>query len=76
MKKILIFLTFFPFLIFSNNEETNITLKQQMVLDLCGFPNLKEGIIDILYLTIENYWHIGDYSKIFPLFKLITQISP
>ncbi len=57
-------------------ENWEISLKQQTIIDLCNFPSLTEGMVDLLYLTVDNYWHSGEYSKIFPVFYLITKISP
>lgn len=75
MKKLtIIFLFCFQFVIFSQNIE--IRLKEQVAIDLCNFSDLTEGIVDILYLTVDNYWHFGEYSKIFPVFYLITRILP
>ncbi len=48
----------------------------QAPLEFCSYPDIKEGVIDIIYLKIEKKWHNGEYEKIFPLIKLITFISP
>jgi tetratricopeptide (TPR) repeat protein len=74
MKKI--FLFFILTFIFCYPEEIEITLKEQAVIDFFNYPDLTEGIIDLLYLTVDNYWHSGEYSKIFPVFYLITRIKP
>lgn len=74
MKKVIIILFLFCLIFVFGNE--NITLKYQAVIDLCNFLNLEECIIDCLYLTLDGYWHIGEYSKIFPVLYLITQINP
>ncbi|MBN1444711.1 MAG: hypothetical protein JW957_01220 [Candidatus Omnitrophica bacterium] len=54
----------------------DIVLTQQAALDLCSFPNLTEGIIDMLYLSTDKFWHEGDYKKVFPVLKLITTVKP
>ncbi|MGC8977194.1 MAG: tetratricopeptide repeat protein, partial [Candidatus Ratteibacteria bacterium] len=75
MKKF-IFLICLIFNFCFSQENLELNLKEQTIIDLCNFPNLTEGIVDILYLTVENYWHKGQYSKIFPIFYLITRILP
>ncbi|MFN4226782.1 MAG: tetratricopeptide repeat protein [Candidatus Ratteibacteria bacterium] len=74
MKKFFVFLLFLSLIV--SGQDIDIELKKQAAIDLCNFPNLTEGIVDILYLTIDNYWHSGKYSKIFPIFYLITKILP
>lgn len=65
------------FLVFpSFADDIEITLKEQAAIDLCSYPSLKEGVIDLLYLHLDKLWHDGKYSKIFPVLKLITVISP
>ncbi len=54
----------------------DIVLSQQAALDLCSFPNLTEGIVDMLYLNVDEFWHKGDYKKVFPVLQLITTIKP
>jgi tetratricopeptide (TPR) repeat protein len=63
-------LTVFP----AGAEE--IVLTQQAALDLCSFHGLAEGVIDILYLNADEFWHKGDYKSVFPVLKLITAIKP
>ena len=75
MKKILI-IFLFCFCLVASSEDIEIGLKEQAVIDLCNYPDLTEGIVDILYLTVDNYWHAGEYSKIFPVIYLITKILP
>ncbi|MCM8767961.1 MAG: hypothetical protein NC921_04165 [Candidatus Omnitrophica bacterium] len=70
----IIFLLVFSSIVFC--EDIEIGLKKQAAIDLCNFPDLTEGIVDLLYLTVDNYWHLGEYSKIFPVFNLITKILP
>ncbi|MCM8804370.1 MAG: hypothetical protein NC833_03845 [Candidatus Omnitrophica bacterium] len=75
MKRIL----FFIFLIYNltlSQDNIDLNLKEQAIIDLCNFPNLTDGVVDLLYLIVDNYWHQGQYSKIFPVFYLITRISP
>lgn len=76
MKKIIFILLIFLISILFSQEKEEINLKQQAVIDLCNYPKLTEAQIDLLYLTVENYWHSGEYFKIFPIFYLITKISP
>lgn len=59
---------------FSDNLE--ILLPHQAAIDLCSYPSVREGVIDLLYLYVDELWHRGEYSKIFPSLKLITVISP
>jgi len=54
----------------------DVALTQQAALNLCSFPNLTEGVIDILYLYTDEFWHEGDYKKVFPVLKLITTVKP
>lgn len=75
MKQIL----FFMFLVYNLcfcQKNIELTLKEQAIVNLCNFPNLTEGIVDLLYITVDDYWHKGEYSKIFPVFYLITKILP
>jgi len=74
MKKIFLCFIFNLFLVNAQNIE--ITLKEQAVIDFLNFPDLTEGIVDLLYLTVDNYWHFGEYSRIFPVFHLIAEIKP
>ncbi len=74
MKKI--FLFFFITFFFVQTENIGINLKEQAVIDFFNYPDLSEGIIDLLYLTLDNYWHLGEYTKIFPVIYLITKIRP
>lgn len=74
MKKIAFILFLFSGLIYG--EEKEIDLKSQAIIDMCNYPDLTEGIVDLLYLSVDNFWHYGEYSKIFPLFYLITKILP
>ncbi|MCM8786385.1 MAG: hypothetical protein NC899_09190, partial [Candidatus Omnitrophica bacterium] len=75
MRKLsVVFFLFFSLIVFG--EDVEIGLKNQAAIDLCNFYDLTEGIVDILYLTVDNYWHSGEYSKIFPVFYLITKILP
>jgi len=57
-------------------EELDIPLTHQAAIDLCAYPSIKEGVIDLLYLNVDALWHKGQYNKIFPVLKLITTISP
>lgn len=78
MKKFLIFLLILAVYCKTENflEENGISLKEQASIDLCNFPDITEGFIDLLYLRIDYLWHYGEYSKIFPVFNLITKILP
>ncbi|MDD3726682.1 MAG: CDC27 family protein, partial [Candidatus Ratteibacteria bacterium] len=73
-----VFTIFFFFLTISPPfaSEVEIPLWEQAAIDLCSYPSLREGVIDILYLYVDELWHEGQYSKIFPVLKLITTISP
>lgn len=66
-----VFLLFFVF-----NAKGEINIFSQVPLEFCSYPDIKEGIVDILYSKIEISWHRGEYEKIFPLLNLITFISP
>ncbi len=75
MKNTLIAVMFALLTVFSAGAE-EIVLTQQAALDLCSFPNLTEGVVDILYLSTDEFWHKGDYKRVFPVLKLITAIKP
>jgi len=64
------------FISISFAEELDILLPHQAAIDLCSYPSIKEGVIDLLYLDVDTLWHEGQYSQIFPVLKLITTISP
>ncbi len=53
-----------------------ISLREQAAIDLCSYPSLGEGVLDILYLAVDEFWHSGDYNRVFPALRLITTISP
>ncbi|HOV21764.1 MAG TPA: CDC27 family protein [bacterium] len=74
MKKI--FFLFFVFFLLSSSLVAEVDLYFQAPLDFCSYPDVKEGVIDIIYLKIDDLWHKGEYNKIFPLLNLITFISP
>ncbi|MCM8776979.1 MAG: hypothetical protein NC905_01770 [Candidatus Omnitrophica bacterium] len=78
MKRLAVFILFFIFTIstFSADDGIDIFLPHQVALDLCSYPSVREGVIDLLYLYLDELWHRGEYSKIFPVLKLITTISP
>ncbi|MCM8829414.1 MAG: hypothetical protein NC824_00205 [Candidatus Omnitrophica bacterium] len=57
-------------------SEIEISLPHQAALDLCSYPSVKEGVVDLLYVYLDNLWHRGRYDRIFPVLKLITSISP
>ncbi|MCM8818341.1 MAG: hypothetical protein NC915_02535 [Candidatus Omnitrophica bacterium] len=75
MKKIILILFVFLNLLFCE-DNVDINLKQQLIIDLFNYPKLTESQVDLLYLTADNYWHTGEYNKIFPVFYLITRILP
>ncbi|MCD6407826.1 hypothetical protein J7L87_02095 [bacterium] len=53
-----------------------ITLSNQAAIDLCNIFDIKEGIVDILWLEVDKLWHLGKYEKIFPVINLIAEIYP
>ncbi len=48
----------------------------EFALRLCVVPDLKEGILDLLWIKIDQLWHQGKYGKIFPLFYLLSRLEP
>lgn len=78
MKYLAAIILFFVFLFISKPyaDDLDISLPHQTVIDLCSYPVLKEGIVDLLYLYVDELWHRGRYDRIFPVLKLITTISP
>lgn len=72
MKNFVISFILFSGILFSQT----INLSTQTPLDLCNIFEIKEGIVDILYLKVDNLWHKGKYEKIFPVINLIAQIYP
>lgn len=77
MKKFFIFFLIFTGICLSEDfNQKEINLKEQAVIDFLNFPNIKEPVVDLLYLRIDYLWHYGEYSKIFPIFYLITKILP
>ncbi|MCM8772012.1 MAG: tetratricopeptide repeat protein [Candidatus Omnitrophica bacterium] len=76
MRKFLFVLFILLTFLLTAEENLDISLKEVTIIDLCNYPNLTEAIVDLLYLTVDNLWHAGKYSKIFPIFYLITKIAP
>lgn len=76
MKRCTILVLLTVFLFMSPPVSSEITLSQQAALNLCSFPGIREGIIDLLYLSVDEFWHRGDYKSVFPVLRLITKIAP
>ena len=56
--------------------EGELHLKQQAALNLVSFPDTREGVTDLLYLSIDELWHKGEYSDVFAVFRVITSVNP
>lgn len=76
MKRCIIFVLLTVFLSVSPSVGSEIMLSQQAAIDLCSYPGIREGIVDLLYLSVDEFWHKGDYKSVFPVLKLITKIAP
>ncbi len=76
MKKNIFFIIVFLIFCFNIKSEVSMNIYLQAPLEFCSYPDIKEGVVDIIYIKIEENWHNGEYKKIFPLIKLIAFISP
>jgi tetratricopeptide (TPR) repeat protein len=38
--------------------------------------NVSDSILDILYIQADRLWHAGQYTKIVPIYRLITRLDP
>lgn len=63
-------------LLSSYSLKAEIKLNQQAALNLASYPDIKQGVVDLLYLGIERLWHQGEYDRIFDLFRIITTVKP
>ncbi|MCX8082631.1 MAG: hypothetical protein N3D17_04470 [bacterium] len=79
MKKVITIVLILLFIVFISTSfasDIDISLSHQAAVDLCAYPSVREGVIDLLYLYVDELWHRGMYERIFPVLKLITTISP
>ena len=53
-----------------------LRLEHQAALEMLSYPDITQGIIDLLYMDIEYLWHQGAYERIFPIYRIITTIGP
>jgi len=56
-------------------EEIFLT-PEHLPLQLCMITDLHQAITDLVRIRIDQFWHAGQYKKIFPLFFLISRIDP
>ena len=68
MRKIILFILLVSVPVFCQPEN--------VALQCIDTSNLAGPVLNILTLRIEEYWHTGQYNKIFPLFFLITRLDP